>query len=369
MIGSIFPVCYRFRGISGLEETFIRRHTWKWVAGCVLAALLAGWFVQSQLSARAFDWSLAAGAVARLRWPWLLLSLVPIFGTYYGRALRWAVFLRPLKSQPSMRNLMVSTVIGFTAITLFGRAGDFVRPYLIAVKEKVPVTSQIASWLLERIFDLLMASLLLGFALTRVQASGVHVGPKLAWVLTFGGKIVGASCVVVLIVLLSLRHFAEPVRRRLIAAAGLLPGHWFHRIEKLITALVKGVESTRSDGALLLIFLYSVVEWALIAACYWCLTQAFVGIINITFVDVLILMGFVSFGGVVQIPGVGGGTQVVAILVLTELYGVRLELATSFALLLWILTFVAIVPIGLVLALKEGLDWHSLRQIGREAAE
>jgi hypothetical protein len=66
---------------------------------------------------------------------------------------------------------------------------------------------------------------------------------------------------------------------------------------------------------------------------------------------------------------VGGGTQVVAILVLTELYGVRVELATTFALLLWIFTFVAIVPVGLVLALKEGLDWHSLRQIGRETAE
>jgi hypothetical protein len=85
-------------------------------------------------------------------------------------------------------------------------------------------------------------------------------------------------------------------------------------------------------------------------------------------VDILILMGFVSFGGVIQIPGVGGGTQVVAILALTELFGVRLEVATSFAMLLWIITFVAIVPAGLVLALKEGLDWRGLRRIGREAA-
>lgn len=346
-----------------------RRHTWKWVAGCVLGGLLAAWYLHGQWSSRGFDWGLAARATARLRWPWLLLSLVPIFGTYYGRALRWAVFLRPLKAQPSMRNLMVATVIGFTAITLFGRAGDFVRPYLIAVKEKVPVTSQIASWLLERIFDLLMASLLLGFALTRVRPSDLYVGAKLTWVLAFGGKIVGTACFVVLIVLLSLRHFAEPVRRRLEAAAGLLPQKWSSRVENLVTALVKGVESTRSDGALFLIFFYTLVEWVLIAACYWALAQAFVGIINITFVDVLILMGFVSFGGVVQIPGVGGGTQVVAILVLTELYGVRLELAASFALLLWIITFVAIVPIGLGLALKEGLDWHSLRQIGRGAVK
>lgn len=335
----------------------------------VLAAVLGAWLLHSRMSDKAFDWSLAAAALARLRWPWLLVALIPIFGTYYGRALRWEVFLRPQKPRSSMRNLLVATIVGFTAITLFGRAGDFVRPYLIAVKENVPVTSQLASWLLERVFDLLMASLLLGFALTRVQAAGLHVGSKLAWVLTFGGRFVGTSCALVLVALISLRHFAEPVRRRLIRAAHWLPERWSARAEKLVNALVKGVESIRSDGALFLIFVYSVLEWLLIGACYWCLAQAYVGVINITIVDVVILMGFISFGGVVQIPGVGGGTQVVAVLVLTELYGTRLELATSFALLLWILTFVAIVPVGLLLALKEGLDWHSLRQIGREAAE
>jgi hypothetical protein len=66
---------------------------------------------------------------------------------------------------------------------------------------------------------------------------------------------------------------------------------------------------------------------------------------------------------------VGGGIQVAAILVLTELFRVRLELATAFAILIWIITFVAIVPLGLLLALKEGLDWHSIRRIGREVSE
>jgi hypothetical protein len=33
------------------------------------------------------------------------------------------------------------------------------------------------------------------------------------------------------------------------------------------------------------------------------------------------------------------------------------------------ITFVAVVPAGLGLALKQGLDWHSLRQLGREAAK
>ena len=110
------------------------------------------------------------------------------------------------------------------------------------------------------------------------------------------------------------------------------------------------------------------IEWVLIAACYWCLAQAFSGLFTLALVDVLTFMGFVSFGAAVQIPGIGGGMQVVAAVVLTEMFGVRLEVATAFALLIWILTFVAVVPVGLALALKEGLDWHSLRRIGREVS-
>jgi uncharacterized protein (TIRG00374 family) len=335
----------------------------------VVAAVAVVWFLHAQFAERAFDWSLAAGSFLKLRWSWLALSLVPIGGTYVVRALRWAVFLKPQKPRPSFGNLLSATVVGFTAITLFGRAGDFVRPYLISVKEKVPFTSQLASWVLERIFDLLMASLLLAFALAQVQAWGAQLGPTLAWVLVFGGRLVGLSCMVVLVLLVSMRHLAEPVRHRLVAAIRFLPEARFRRIEKLLTAFVQGVESTRSDGALLLVLAYSVVEWALIAACYWCLARASAGNIDLSFVNILILMGFVAFGGVVQVPGVGGGTQVVAVLVLTELFGVKLELATAFALLIWILSFVVIVPVGLGLAVKEGLDWHSLRKIGREAVQ
>jgi uncharacterized protein (TIRG00374 family) len=292
-----------------------------------------------------------------------------MLATYPGRALRWAVFLKPLKPHPSMRNLMSATIVGFTAITLFGRPGEFVRPYLIARKEQVPVTSQFAAWVLERIFDLLMALLLFTFALTRVQSSNLHVGEKLSWVLAAGGKVGGALGAIILLVLLSLRHFAEPLRLRLIATLRHLPPKRSASLERTVNALFQGVESMRSDASLFLVLFYSALEWVLICLCYWCLARSFSGIVNLTLVDVLILMGFVSFGSIVQIPGVGGGMQVVSVLVLTELFGIRLEIATAFAIYLWAITFVAIVPMGLFVALKEGLDWHSLKRIGREASE
>jgi hypothetical protein len=60
--------------------------------------------------------------------------------------------------------------------------------------------------------------------------------------------------------------------------------------------------------------------------------------------------------------------QVVAVLVLTKLFGLTVELATSIAVLLWLITFVAIVPFGLAAALHEGLSWRKLRELEREAA-
>jgi hypothetical protein len=77
----------------------------------------------------------------------------------------------------------------------------------------------------------------------------------------------------------------------------------------------------------------------------------------------VILLGFVCFGSIVQLPGVGGGMQIVTVLMLTEFFGVSLEAASGIALVLWIISFVAIVPIGLVLAFREGIQWRNLRHI------
>jgi uncharacterized protein (TIRG00374 family) len=340
---------------------------WKWAVLAVAAAAALVWAAR-QFDTRRFDWRLAASSVAHLHWGWLAASCVFIAGTYYGRALRWAVLLKPLKAHPSIGNLFSATVIGFTAIALFGRPGEFVRPYLISVKEKVPLPSQLAAWLLERMFDLLMALLVFSFALTRLTMTGAHLGTRLGWVLEVGGKVVAVVCTLVFLLLLSMRHFAEPLQTRLTRAARFLPEQKFKRVERLLSSFVQGVESTRSDGALLLVLFYSLVEWALILGCYWCLARSFSGIVNLSWIDVLVFLGFVSFGSSIQIPGIGGGMQVVAILVLTELFHVKLELATSFAILIWIMTFVVVVPFGLLMAVREGLDWRKLRRVGREAA-
>jgi len=314
-----------------------------------------------------FRWQTFVAILEALKIQWLLAAAGCAFVTYFIRAARWAVLIRPVSPHPRMRGLFTATVIGFTAVTLFGRPGEFVRPYLISVKERVPFSSQIAAWLLERIFDLLIALVVFGYALAHVRSSGATVGPALTWVLDIGGRFVAVTSAITLVIFVLLRHFSEPMRRRLLDGLRFLPEHRFVRAERLVNAFVQGAEATRSELSLLLLTVYTVLEWVAIAVCYFCSTRAFGQALHFGWTDVLIFMGFVSFGSVVQIPGIGGGVQVVTIVVLTELFQVPLEIATSLALLLWIMMFVVIVPFGILLAVREGLDWAKLRSMAREA--
>ena len=337
------------------------------VAGLVLALLIA-WVFVAQIRKQGFDWQVFWATLRALNWYWLGAATILSYATYAGRALRWAVLLKPLRPKPRFWPLLSATIIGFTATTIFGRAGELVRPYLIANREKLPFPTQIAAWIVERIYDVLVALAVFGFALSRVRASGVSLGPALSWTLEIGGIAVFLVSGVCLAVLLAMRFFSDRVHRWLLRTEGFLSDHHLDRVRSLITAFVDGVRATKTQGATAKLIVYTVLEWLLIAASYACILQAFGTAVHLGIIDVLIFMGFVSFGSLVQLPGVGGGAQVTAVLVLTEIFNVPIEVATSLALLTWGITFVSIVPVGVGLALHEGLNWARLRQAGlREA--
>jgi len=331
--------------------------------------LAAGiWLVGLFLNSRGFDWRAFRATLLSLKWWWLAAASGSVIAGYYGRALRWRVLMRPVKAEPSLWNLFSATVIGFSAITVLGRPGEFVRPYLIAAKEKVSTSSQMAALVLERIYDVLIVLAIFGFALGRVRRSDVALGPALSWVFATGGWFVGGLSIAVLGLLAVFRHFSAAVRTRLLnaLAAHGTPPHLFKKADRLITAFVQGVESTKSQKAMLLMVWYTVLEWATIAVTTFCVMRAFGGALRFGWLDVLIFLGFLAFGAVVQIPGVGGGMQVVSVLVLTELFRVPLEISTSAALVLWFISFVVIVPFGAALALHEGIRWRTLKQLDPE---
>jgi glycosyltransferase 2 family protein len=106
------------------------------IVGVVLALLAV--FAIYRWRESGFDWAEFGRTFTGVHPGWLAASIITVLLTYLGRALRWQVMLRPLRHDSSTWGVLSSTIIGFTSVVFFGRAGELVRPYLIAVKEKVP---------------------------------------------------------------------------------------------------------------------------------------------------------------------------------------------------------------------------------------
>jgi glycosyltransferase 2 family protein len=353
-------------GGAGSASSTKAKH-WRWSGPLILLASAAiCWVLYLHWREMGFRWDVFAASFKRLEWGWVAVSAVFSLLAYYGRALRWAVMIRPLQSSVRIRDLFSATAIGFAVVVLLGRAGELVRPYIISVKARVSFSSQIAAWFLERMMDLLAILIVFGFSLTQIRTRA-HVGPALRWVLEVGGILSLATGLACLAILIALAQYSDSVRSRLAAALRILPERFHERVDGFVSAFVEGTAATKRQSSVLLLVVYTALEWVLVALCYISLFRAFGSQMRMGVLDVVTFMAFVAFGGVVQIPGIGGGLQLIAVLVLTELFRQPLEVATSAAILLWGITFVVVVPVGLLLAFHEGLNWSKLKALRREA--
>src|SRR5229473_3364132 len=107
-----------------------------------------------------FDWARFRETRPQ-KWIHVLHGIALIYLAYAVRAIRWKIFLRPVRPQASSVSLVAPTIIGFTGLALLGRPGELIRPYLIARKEDLSFSSQLAVWAVERIFDFGAFALLL----------------------------------------------------------------------------------------------------------------------------------------------------------------------------------------------------------------
>jgi glycosyltransferase 2 family protein len=81
---------------------------------------------------------------------------------------------------------------------------------------------------------------------------------------------------------------------------------------------------------------------------------------------VFLLIFASMLGSLVQLPGVGGGSQLATITTLQRVFNVPPEVAASCGILLWMTTFMTVIPTGLILAHRERL---SLRKLSKESQE
>ena len=123
----------------------------EWIIGLVLLVALASLFSYEQHK-HPFNWSMFIEGFQKADWRKVVIGAGCIYFAFVFRAVRWAWLLRHNKKVPLL-SLLGTQVMGFTAVALIGRIADLVRPYLVAKKTGLTVGSQIAVYVVERLFD------------------------------------------------------------------------------------------------------------------------------------------------------------------------------------------------------------------------
>jgi len=95
---------------------------------------------------------------------WLSAAMLVIYGCYAVRSLRWEVFQKNL-GHAKFWEIYPSTLAGFSAVFLLGRAGEPIRPLLLAKRAKLPLADIFGIWVLERLFDVASMAVIAAMAL------------------------------------------------------------------------------------------------------------------------------------------------------------------------------------------------------------
>jgi glycosyltransferase 2 family protein len=333
------------------------------VYGLVLAVLAVLVYLQFR-TWKNFDWATFWDQGRHLSLLHILRAVGLIYFTYILRALRWKIFLRPVRPQASLAGTIPPTVIGFTGLALLGRAGELVRPYLIARREGLSFSSQMAVWAVERIFDVGAFTILLVLAIFLPTTLRSLPNPEIYQRLRWGGFLLVAVVVGLTLAALLVARYGEVLAGWVEAHFAHLAAHLGARIAQRVREFHRGLDTIHDPLSFLEISLLSVALWWGVALCYREVTHAYgAPLAHMTVAKVLLLMGSSMLGSLIQLPGVGGGSQLVTISALQHIFNTSHELSASCGILLWLVTFVSIVPLGLVLAHYERI---SLRELSQE---
>jgi len=305
-----------------------------------------------------FDFGLFYSQIARADWRKIALAIALIYAGIVVRSIRWVWLLRHHKNVTLLR-LLDAQIVGFAAVALLGRVADLTRPYLTARRTGLPISLQVAVYVIERLFDAAMLALLFGCTiffsqpgLLRKSALAALIGAMLGSAFVLALRLTGDA------VPSGMERLLKPLSERFARAAG-------YRLR----TFQRGLHAMRSFSDVAVVLISSACLWGLIATAYFETTRAFVAdtrLSTLSFAQCVPLLALSSGASFFQVPVLGWFTQIGLVAAgISAIYQVPAEVATAWSAALLLVTFLSPLPVGLVWAQVEGT---SLRQVTTEAS-
>ncbi len=329
------------------------------VVGLALALLV--WFL------RHANLSSVWGELQRGRMDFLFYALLATGSTYLLRAFRWQYLLLPL-GRPHFLQCLKATVIGFAASTLLpARAGEVIRPYLLAKHEGFSATATFASIVIERLLDMLAVLFLFASFVVFFAAGLTTTDPSVYTALKVGGVTAFAATLVGLVIMMVLAGHPERLERWALKIERVLPARMARAVAGVVRAFVEGLAVVRQPRRMAVAMLLSFPLWLSIAVGIWSTSRAFH--IEMSYPGSFLMMTILVVGVAVPTPGAIGGFHEAFRIGATVFFATPNDRAIGAAIVLHAMSFVPVTIAGSILMAREGLTLSGASGIASRPAD
>ena len=297
---------------------------------------------------------------------WLIgLSAAITVLTMVLRALRWQYLLEPIghaRFGPAFR----TTTIGFAASAVLpARAGEVIRPYLLARQEGLSATATFATIIIERVLDAVTCVILLASFVMFFDPGMDRADRRLYWLVELGGVTVGALALVVLGGMFVAARDPQAAGRWAYKLEHLLPGKLTHKLSGVLLKFVEGLAVVRTPKRLASALFLSFPLWLSIGFGIYAVTLAFG--IDMPFTGSFLMIALLVVGVSVPTPGGVGGFEAAMQIGLTSFYAVPNDRAVGTTLVLHAVSLLPTIVLGFLFVMQDGLGFGGMRNLASAA--
>lgn len=288
----------------------------------------------------------------------VLLGVACVFATYVFRARRWQVMLSPM-GPTHFGVALRATIIGFAAsFVLPARAGEVLRPWLLARREGMDTAAVLATIVLERVLDLICVIVLLAIFLLAFDPGLSALDPAMFRTVRAGGLAAAAAAAVGMLVMFACASRPDLLERLTHWATGWLPERPRHLLGALAATFGRGLASVRKPRVLAAALGWSVPLWITIALQIWIVSIALGVALPLT--GSMLVTAILVVGVAVPTPGAVGGFHEAYRIAVTTFFGADNDHAVGAAIVLHAVGFLPTLAVGTWLMAREGVSFGSL---------
>jgi len=345
----------------------------------ILISVLCTW-----LFARHIEWKMLIESFNDAEYFYIIPAIAASLLAYILRAMRWQSIMLPIK-RISFVNTFSFVSIGYLANHILpARAGEVIRPAMIAKKERIRVASTITTVVLERVFDLLglivfaIVTLILIPSPNEDEIKTINTVQESSYEsqtdnvneeknetgISFLENIkkwigIFAAAGIVAIVLLSLFViYPRQVTNFLHKIFAYFPKRICASLEHMLESFIAGLQILGNLKHMIWILFLTMVIWILTAVSMYALCFSFN--LNLPFTGSCLVAICLAFAvALPQAPGYIGLFHLATQKAL-EVFNIEIATSQSYAIALWGISIIPITIIGILFLWREGISLKDL---------